>query len=55
MLKILNLGEHEFLGEKAAEGAKSDGASLFDVSKTGGEKRKRVYNFDPSDVEGYTG
>ena len=31
------------------------GASLFDASKTGGEKRKRARQDDPSDVEGYQG
>lgn len=33
----------------------SGGASLFDSTKTGLEKRKRKANFDASDIEGYTG
>ncbi|KAJ1350188.1 hypothetical protein KIN20_005920 [Parelaphostrongylus tenuis] len=45
---------HEFIGDKEAA-IKSQGESLFDSKKTGGEKRKRLANFDPSDIEGYTG
>ncbi|KAK6019087.1 WD domain, G-beta repeat protein [Ostertagia ostertagi] len=33
----------------------NQGESLFESKKTGGEKRKRQANFDPSDIEGYTG
>ncbi|VDM58037.1 unnamed protein product [Angiostrongylus costaricensis] len=45
---------HEFIGDKEAA-VKSQGESLFDSKKTGGEKRKRLANFDASDIEGYTG
>lgn len=31
------------------------GVGVFDSKKTGGEKRRRAYNFDASDVDGYTG
>ncbi|CAJ0578217.1 unnamed protein product, partial [Mesorhabditis spiculigera] len=48
-------GNNDFVGENKAEAKKNDGASLFDVKKTGGQKRKRVYNYDAGDVEGYTG
>lgn len=51
---ILGFIGNEFIGNKdAAIG--SQGESLFDSKKTGGEKRKRQANFDPSDLEGYTG
>ncbi|VDM98434.1 unnamed protein product [Thelazia callipaeda] len=45
---------NQFIGdvEKAQE---SQGASLFEGQKTGGQKRKRKKNMDSSDVEGYTG
>lgn len=44
----------KFTGDlnKAQEEA---GVSLFESKKTGGQKRKRDYNFDASDVDGYTG
>ncbi|ETN81303.1 WD domain, G-beta repeat protein [Necator americanus] len=45
---------NEFIGNKEVA-IKSQGESLFDSKKTGGEKRKRQANFDSSDVEGYTG
>ncbi|EPB73633.1 WD domain, G-beta repeat protein [Ancylostoma ceylanicum] len=45
---------NEFIGNKEAA-VGSQGESLFDSKKTGGEKRKRQANFDASDVEGYTG
>ncbi|KAK5973076.1 Pre-mRNA splicing factor [Trichostrongylus colubriformis] len=45
---------HEFIGNKEAA-IENQGASLFESKKTGGEKRKRQANFDPSDIEGYTG
>ena len=35
--------------------AENQGATLFDSKKTGGQKRKRNTNYDPSDVDGYTG
>jgi hypothetical protein len=31
------------------------GVSLFESKKTGGEKRKRVTNYDSTDVDNYTG
>uniref|UniRef100_A0A914WM07 Pre-mRNA-processing factor 17 n=1 Tax=Plectus sambesii TaxID=2011161 RepID=A0A914WM07_9BILA len=44
----------KFVGDvKKAEEA--GGVSVFESKKTGGEKRKRVMNFDSTDVEGYTG
>ncbi|CAI4225281.1 unnamed protein product [Auanema sp. JU1783] len=46
--------ESKFIGNKE-EAAEKLGASLFDSVKTGGQKRKRTYNFDATDVEGYTG
>lgn len=43
-----------FVGD--VEKAKATGGqSLFESVKTGGQKRKRVVNFDASDVDGYTG
>ncbi|KAK6035178.1 hypothetical protein COOONC_27317 [Cooperia oncophora] len=45
---------NEYIGNKEAA-IENQGASLFESTKTGGEKRKRQANFDPSDVEGYTG
>ncbi|VDO09628.1 unnamed protein product [Haemonchus placei] len=45
---------NEYIGNKEAA-IENQGESLFDSKKTGGEKRKRQANFDPSDVEGYTG
>ncbi|VDN24020.1 unnamed protein product [Gongylonema pulchrum] len=45
---------NRFIGDtKKAE--ETQGASLFEGQKTGGEKRKRKRNMDPSDVDGYTG
>ncbi|KAK6018628.1 WD domain, G-beta repeat protein [Ostertagia ostertagi] len=45
---------HEYIGNKEAA-IENQGESLFESKKTGGEKRKRQANFDPSDIEGYTG
>ncbi|KJH45743.1 WD domain, G-beta repeat protein [Dictyocaulus viviparus] len=45
---------YEFIGDIEAA-TKNQGESLFDSKKTGGEKRKRMANFDSSDIEGYTG
>uniref|UniRef100_A0A1I7XMU5 CAF1C_H4-bd domain-containing protein n=1 Tax=Heterorhabditis bacteriophora TaxID=37862 RepID=A0A1I7XMU5_HETBA len=45
---------HEFIGDVSAA-SESQGVSLFESKKTGGEKRKRNANFDSSDIDGYTG
>ncbi|KAI1722449.1 WD domain, g-beta repeat domain-containing protein [Ditylenchus destructor] len=44
----------QYVGDvkKAVE---SQGVSLFESKTTGGEKRKRVTNYNSSDLEGYTG
>jgi pre-mRNA-processing factor 17 len=31
------------------------GRSLFESAKTGGQKRRRIVNYDASDIDGYTG
>ncbi|CAD5206770.1 unnamed protein product [Bursaphelenchus okinawaensis] len=45
---------NKFTGDvnKATE---ENGASLFESKKTGGEKRRRMVNYDAADVDGYTG
>ncbi|KAI6203118.1 39S ribosomal protein L52, mitochondrial [Aphelenchoides besseyi] len=44
----------QFVGDtKKAKAEK--GVSLFESKKTGGEKRKRVTNYDSSDLDNYTG
>jgi hypothetical protein len=44
----------KYVGD-AAKAEQTAGVSLFESKKTGGEKRKRVTNYDAGDVEGYTG
>lgn len=44
----------QFVGD-AKKAQELQGAGLFEGQKTGGEKRRRKRNMDPSDVEGYTG
>ncbi|CAI5437401.1 unnamed protein product [Caenorhabditis angaria] len=44
----------EFVGDTKKAVAEG-GVTLFDSKKTGGERRKRLRNDDPSDIDGYTG
>lgn len=43
-----------FIGD-VVKAEETGGTSLFESTKTGGQKRKRVVNYDASDVDGYTG
>uniref|UniRef100_A0A914CI83 Pre-mRNA-processing factor 17 n=1 Tax=Acrobeloides nanus TaxID=290746 RepID=A0A914CI83_9BILA len=47
-------GKNEFIGD-VEKAKKKDGASLFESVKTGGQKRKRVTNYDASDMDNFTG
>jgi pre-mRNA-processing factor 17 len=45
---------NSYVGD-VAKAEETGGQSLFESVKTGGQKRKRVVNYDASDVDGYTG
>uniref|UniRef100_A0AC35THF5 WD_REPEATS_REGION domain-containing protein n=1 Tax=Rhabditophanes sp. KR3021 TaxID=114890 RepID=A0AC35THF5_9BILA len=47
-------GGKTFVGNQS-KAIESGGATLFDNAKTGREKRKRLCNRDPADIEGFTG
>uniref|UniRef100_A0A183BLG6 Pre-mRNA-processing factor 17 n=1 Tax=Globodera pallida TaxID=36090 RepID=A0A183BLG6_GLOPA len=44
----------KFVGD-VGQAKEKGGESLFEALKTGGQKRKRVINYDASNVDGYTG
>lgn len=45
---------NKFVGD-VIKAEQEKGESLFESKKTGGEKRKRVRNYDSADVDNYTG
>nr|CAD2173577.1 unnamed protein product [Meloidogyne enterolobii] len=47
-------GSSSFVGDVESAHL-TGGRSLFESAKTGGQKRKRIVNFDASDIDGYTG
>lgn len=44
----------KFVGD-SKKATENEGESLFESLKTGGQKRKRILNYNSSDVDGYTG
>ncbi|CAK5009775.1 unnamed protein product [Meloidogyne enterolobii] len=47
-------GSSSFVGDVESAHL-TGGRSLFESAKTGGQKRKRIVNYDASDIDGYTG
>ncbi|KAF7634599.1 hypothetical protein Mgra_00006048 [Meloidogyne graminicola] len=47
-------GSSSYIGDVESANL-TGGRSLFESAKTGGQKRKRITNYDASDIDGYTG